>query len=123
MDLRKKSVHELRTMAQAFGVTDIFEKDAIHLVQEIELKQQKLIPAPTILPPKPEYDARLMDAKPAQRGDMDEITELLKPYIERGLHLRFEEECWFMDAGKKTDTGTIRMPLKSVLECARRVML
>ena len=122
MELRKESIHKLRTMAQAFGVTDIFEKDAVRLAQEIELKQQTLIPPPIVLPPKPEYDARLMTKPPARRSSMDEILDLLEPYIIRGLKVTFDNEDWAMANGVKTDCGTIRMPLKTVLECARKVM-
>lgn len=122
MELRHESIHKLRSIAQAFGITDIFEKNAILLSQEIELKQQKLIPPPTILPPKPEYDARLMDKPPSKRANMNDIVDMLEPYIIRGLKINFDEEHWFMANGVKNDTGTIRMPLKHVIEAARRVM-
>lgn len=120
--LKHKSIHELRGMAQSFGITDIFEKDATHLAQEIELKQQKLIPAPVILPDKPEYDAGLMTRPPARRASMDEITTLLEPYIKMGMRLTFDNEVWSMSSGVKNDTGSIRMPLIHVLECARKVV-
>ena len=122
IELRHKSIHELRGMAQAFGISDIFEKDAIKLSQEIELKQQKLIPPPVVLPPRPEYDSRLMTKLPGKRASMDEILDLLEPYIMRGLKITFSEETWSMANGIKNDTGTIRMPLKHVLDAARRVM-
>ena len=122
IELRHKSIHELRGMAQAFGISDIFEKDAIKLSQEIELKQQSLIPPPVVLPPRPEYDSRLMTKPPSRRASMGDITDLLEPYIMRGLKLTFDEEHWFMANGVKNDTGTIRMPLRHVLDAARRVM-
>jgi hypothetical protein len=122
-ELRYKSIHDLRGMAQAFGITDIFEKDVIRLSQEIELKQKELIPAPVPLPPRPEYDARLMDKPPGRRASMEEMLDLLEPYIIRGLKVTFDEEHWFMHSGVKNDTGTIRMPLKHVLEAARKVMI
>lgn len=121
-ELRKKSVHDLRTIAQSFGVTDIFEKDAVHLAQEIELKQQKLIPPPLVLPPPPDYDARLMTKPPARRSSMSEITDLLAPYIKIGLKLTFDNEHWYMHSGVKNDCGTIRMPLRNILDCAVKVM-
>lgn len=121
-ELRKKSLHDLRVIAQSFGITDIFEKDAVHLQQEIELKQQKLIPPPRPLPPRPEYDARLMTKPPARKSDMKIITELLEPYIKIGLKLRFTEENWFMDYGVKNDTGSLRIPPRHILNCAERLM-
>lgn len=123
-DLRTKSVHDLRIIAQSFSVADIFEKDAVHLAQEIELKQQKLIPPPVILPPQPEYDARLMTKLPANRASPMEVTDLLTPYLEMGMKLSFDEnaEHWTMSSGKKADTGTLRMPLRAILHCAAKVV-
>lgn len=121
-ELSKKSIHDLRVIAQSFGVPDIFEKDALHLVQEIELKQQNLVPPAIELPPKPEYDARLMTKPPSRRTNMGEITELLEPYIKMGLRLRFDEESWYMDYQQRNDSGTIRMPLRTVLAQAERLM-
>lgn len=121
-ELRDRSIHELRGMAQAFGITDIFEKDVLKLVQEIELKQQKLVDPPKPLPPRPEYDARLMTAQPSAMGSPIEITDLLEPHIRIGLKLRFDEECWHMSNGNKFDTGSLRMPLRQILDCAEKVL-
>ncbi len=120
--LRDESIHKLRGMAQAFGITDIFEKDAIHLAQEIELKQQKLVPPPIALPPRPEYDARLMTKPPSKQSTPMAITTLLEPHIKMGLKLRFDNEHWFMASGIKNDTGTLRMGLRHILDAAERVM-
>lgn len=121
-ELRNKSIHDLRVIAQSFGVTDIFEKDAIHLAQEIELKQQRLIPPPPVIIPKPEYDARLMTKPPARRSTTIAATELLAPYIQRGLKLSFTEETWSMAFGTKNDCGSLRMPLRNMIICAQKVM-
>lgn len=121
-ELRNKSIHELRGIAQSFGIPDIFEKDVVRLQQEIEIRQQKLIPPPAIPFPLPEYDARLMSKPPARRTNTDEIITLLEPYIAKGLKLSFDHEHWYMASGIKNDTGVIRMPLRHVLECARKVM-
>lgn len=122
MQLRDQSLTQLRGMAQAFGVDDIFKMDADHLIQAIELKQEKMAPAPAINIPKPEYDARLMEKPPSKLSSQTDIEVLLQPYVARGLRLTFTEEQWFMAIGKKTDEGTLRMPLKIVLKCADRLM-
>lgn len=122
--LRTRSLSQLRGIAQSFGVTDIFSKNAAHLIQEIGLKQQNLVLPPPPPIPKPEYDARLMDKPPAKRGKPTEIVELLAPYIERGLHFNIDEngETWTMQHNKKTDSGTMRMPPRTILTLAERVM-
>lgn len=121
-DFRKKSIHDLRVMAQAFGVTDIFEKDSKALTQAIEIKQQTFAaPAPT-LPARPEYDARLMTAVPNDLGSPMEITNMLEDYIKLGLKLSFDEEHWHMTYAKRTDTGTLRMPIRHIVQCAEGVL-
>jgi len=121
-ELRQKSIHELRGIAQSFGITDIFEKDAVRLAQEIELKQVKLVPPPPILPEKPQYDARLMTKPPARISKPMEITELLEPYIVLGLKVRMDEERWYFAYGEKTDEGPLRMPPRNILICAEKIM-
>lgn len=121
MNLRAKSLSELRGIAQAFQVSDIFEKDAAHLIQEIEIKQNKMAakePLPVINP----YDVRLMKAVPSNKCNLEELTEVLAEHIKRGLKLRLDDERWYMQFGRKTDEGTLRMPLRTALQCAERLM-
>lgn len=123
-ELRKKSIHDLRQIAQSFSIADIFSKDQLQLCQAIELKQQdmsKRREPPEI--PKPEYDARLMTKPPAKMSHEESIKELLKEHVVRGLRLTFPDpERWEMSYGKKTDCGNMRMPLRVVLGCADRLL-
>ena len=121
-ELKKKSIHDLRVMAQAFGVTEIFEKDANNLIKEIEIKQQSMLSPSIEPPPRPQYDARLMTGQPNEIASPEAIVELLTPHIKMGLKLSFEDEHWFMRNGKREDTGTLRMPLRDVLTCAEKIL-
>lgn len=121
-ELEKKSIHDLRSIAQAFGVDNIFEKEPNILRQEIAIKQQSLAAPKPKLPEKPIYDARLMDEAPNKVANPLEIVEVLKPYIHLGLRVELGEETWTMNCGLKFDSGTMRMPLKDILNCARRLM-
>ena len=122
--LANKSIVELRGIAQALSVPDVFQKDKPQLLQAIELKQQKYTVTPKIEIPKPQYDARLMTKPPSKRALPQDVTELLAPYIARGLQFTIDEnaERWQMSFGKKTDEGTMRMPLRIVLRCAQKIM-
>lgn len=121
--LRDKSIHELRQMAQAFGVSgDLFSMGAPQLVQAIEQRQQAMLPEPAVAISRPEYDARLMTKAPSRTSSVAEIVDILKPYTERGLHLEFMEDDWRMRWADREDTGTIRQPLRVILGCAERII-
>jgi hypothetical protein len=121
--LRNKTFVELRGIAQSFGIADIFSMDQNQLIQAIELKQQSMVPEPVISIPKPQYDARLMSKPPSRTSTQTEIVQLLQPYTARGMHLDFPEpEVWSIRHGDKSDTGTIRQPLRVILQCASKLM-
>lgn len=123
MDLKDKSIHELRSIAQSFNIDDIFSKNTAQLIQEIEIKRDDLIPEPEVKIPPPEYDARLMTRPPSKRSSQDDVLELLSGHIQKGLIVTFpDEEVWEMSFGKKTDTGSVRMPLRVTLSCANKLM-
>lgn len=105
-------------------VNDVFAKDVNHLIQDIELKQQALAPPPTPPIPKPEYDARLMDKPPAKRSLPVDAVEALAPFIAKGLRFDIDNngENWTMQYGTVVDSGTLRMPLRTLLAVAQRVM-
>ncbi len=121
--LKGKSIHDLRAIAQTFGVKDIFGKDAIHLIQEIELKTQQMVPKTREPIPKPEYDARLMTRPPAKMSTEESIMALLEIHIRQGLRVTFPDpERWEMRFEGRSDCGNMRMPLRHVLGAAERVM-
>ena len=120
--LQDKSLIELRGIAQSLSIPDVFQKDKLQLVQAIEFKQQAVTVAPKIEMPRPPYDARLMTQAPAKIGDKDEVWGMIEPLIKRGLHAKFDEERWYFSHGKKTDEGTLRMPLRNIIKCAEAVL-
>jgi len=121
-EMLKKSVHDLRIMAQAFGVTNIFEKDQKRLIQDIEIKQRSNQPPVVALPPRNPYDARLMTQVPSRTSSPIAVTELLEPYITLGLKLSFQDDTWAMRYGNRNDCGTLRQPLRNILDCADKLM-
>lgn len=121
--LRDKTIHELRSIAEGYGIPDVFSKEPNILRQEIELKQKALQPEAKVEVPRPEYDARLMTSRPARVSKVEEAQELLVPYVERGLEFDIlPEEQWQMRYKDRTDCGTLRMPLRTLLDCAERLM-
>jgi len=121
--MQGKSLHELRAIAQGYGISDIFSKTDIQLRQDISLKQAEMQPKPEIVIPKPEYDARLMTRPPSKKSDRELAEEMLAPYVARGLTVTYPTpEEWHMRMGKKEDTGTLRMPIATLLACAERMV-
>jgi hypothetical protein len=121
--MQGKSLTDLRGIAQGYGVVDVFKMTEAELRQAISLKQQDMQPKPKIEIPKPEYDARLMTKPPGKKSDRQLAEEMLAPYVARGLVVTFPTpEEWHMRMGKKEDTGTVRMPIRTLLSCADRMM-
>lgn len=120
--LENKSLTQLRSIAQGMGVIDIFSKDETKLRQDIGLKQQELQPVAKIEIAQPPYDARLMTKAPSKRASRAEIDEALREHVASGLKISFTEENWKMSFGVKNDMGTIRMSLRTVIQCANAVM-
>lgn len=122
--LDNKNIHELRAIAEGYGISDIFSKDISALRQAIQIKQQDFQPKPTYKPPpRPEYDSRLMTRRPTKEIDKDHVEKLLSDHIANGLVLTFPDpDRWHMRYGKKEDTGTCRMPPRVLMNCADRIM-
>jgi hypothetical protein len=122
MSLEKLSIHQLRGIAQSYGIQDIFSKTDIQLRQDISLRQQEQLPKVETIVPRPEYDARLMTRPPAKRSNEELVREALQGHVAMGLHIRFDEERWYFQKDKKTDEGSLRMPLISIVRCADGVL-
>ncbi len=113
---------ELRGLAQSMGCKWTFSDDRNILTQKISLKQNDLMPPPKpIVVPQPE-DQRLRTKPPSKISDEDMIRTMLRPYTEIGLDLKFEHGMFHMKHNDKTDSGTLRQPPRTIIDCARRIM-
>lgn len=116
--LKDKSLTELRTIAHGLGVSDIFSKAPHQLIQDIEQKNKDLIPRPSPPPPQLQF----INARATDMCDAVNLRELLQPFIDRGLSVEINDEGWKFWKGIKMDTGTLKMPLKTVLRKAQEVL-
>ncbi len=115
--LDKKTLTELRTIAQGLGVTGIFSKSLAQLKQDIQQKHTDLIPQEKIVVP--------VEYRTLSTGNMcnkDELMEQLQPYISRGLKVVIGEEMWKFSFGKKNDSGTLSMPMRIALKKAAEIL-
>lgn len=117
-----KSLTELRGLCQSMGAKWSFSDDRNALEQKITLRQKDLLPKIELPPiPIPE-DQRLRTKPPSKISDEETIKQMLKPYMDIGLHITFSNGQFHMKHGEKTDSGTLRQPPRVILDCARRLM-
>lgn len=123
--LRAKSVTALRTIADSFGVRDIFNLDKAALIQAIEAKRAYSDDKKQ----RDEIDRIVFRQKDflSRQQPVDAPTELqvldvLEPCLQRGLRVSFEGGRWYMECGGRTDEGSLTMPLRVIVECAGNIL-
>lgn len=118
MKLLNQSIHKLRSIAQGYGIHNLFGMDKNSLVQAIELKQHKMFPVDQVTP-----KVQFIYATPDRPMNKDGIKELLEAHIEKGLNLSFPDaDSWQMSFRNKEDAGSMTMPVWSIVACAERLM-
>ena len=118
--LVSKSLTQIRGIAQSYGIKDIFTKEKFQLLDEINTKQQAMVPQPKFA--HPPYDARLMTRPPSKSVRANEILAMLQNHMDRGMKFSCDEEHWYMHFNNKDDHGSLRMPMKTLLRCADRIL-
>lgn len=122
-DLESKSITELRGMYSSMGGNVNFSDSKNVLITKIGLRisdrMPKVEPIQTAVP----EDQRLRTVAPAENMDQQSVLDALKPFVDAGLRLWFpESDSWQMSFGKKMDSGSLRIPLRVIVNCAREVM-
>jgi len=122
--MNKKSLTELRGIAQAIGCDFTFADDAKHLQQKISLKQEEFNPPPPPIMIYAPDDQRMRTKPPTKISNEQAVRELLDPLIQRGLRLTFTEDGqqFIVKYGDKTDTGTLRQSPRVILQVAQKVL-
>lgn len=114
---KHKTIHQLRQQAQAKGVKFTFADDENALAQKINSIDQAL----DTTKEEPPIVVIKQDTKPV--SDHAAILEALDWYIQRGLHVTFTDDSWHMARAGKEDTGTLHMPLITIIGAARRLFV
>ena len=109
--LEDRPIVELRAMASAVGVTVSFSDTKAQLIAEI----RKMVDAKAAKP----LPFTQISIKPEEGSSQMNIINALKPLIERGLIVTFPDaESWRFERNKMIDTGSMNIPLMSVVRCA-----
>lgn len=123
MSLKDKSIIELRSIAQGLGITIQFSDGKEELVRKIDNGLDKQLPPSPSLPPNVPTDMTLRTRPPSKNVTQVAIMDKMTPLIARGLKVTFPcEDQWHFAFGKRSDSGTLRMPMRVVIECANNVM-
>lgn len=118
MSLERKSLTELRGIAQAMGLAPRWDLGKEHLLQEIKLHTGSKIEQPE----KP-IQVNITGVPDNTPLTTDMVEKALKDFCPLGLHLSFpDERTWAMECNGKKDSGTMAMPIWNVIQCARSVV-
>ncbi len=118
MSLEKKSLTQLRSIAQSMGIVPDFADDKAQLLQKIaEYTTEKVA--------EPVRPVQVNINYPAESNVLTQemIQEAVKPFQDFGLRVSFPDaRTWEMHCNDKHDSGTMAMSLWSVVQCAKSVI-
>lgn len=118
MSLEKKSLPELRAIAQSMGLGMRTDLDRGALLQQIRLHTMDAAPLPAqpvVLNIQNVPDDRILTPELVEKS--------LAPFSDLGLRISFPDATtWEMRCGEKKDSGTLSMSLWSVIQCAKSLV-
>ena len=119
-DLQDKSIEDLRAI-----VTDYHA--SWHHREKKETLIERICELSVIIQPDQknkrttEQPQKIEKPAPNMLTD-EEILEALTEQIERGLLVRVDDVSWSIRFRDKTDTGSLTMPLRTIIRCADTIM-
>lgn len=118
MSLQKKTLTELRGIAQAMGIELKWDDGKEHLLQKINLH----VAAKVQPPERPiEINIRQDSNNPTVTPEMLETA--LRDFKPLGLQVSFPDaHTWELYCNQKRDSGSMYMPLWNIIQCARDVV-
>lgn len=113
--LHDLSIVELRAMASAVGVTVSFADTKPKLVDAIRKTVDAKAAKPLPFAP--------IGIKPEEGSSQANIITALKPLIDRGLIVTFPDaDSWHLERNRKIDSGSMNMPLITIVRCAEAML-
>lgn len=120
--LEDRSLTELRAIAQGCGASFDFSTSKAHLLQAIRIKSVDIVPKPDAKPVHIAEPERIRTIPPSKNVSRETLILILKPFTDRGLKIEFDGDNWTMRAGKKEDSGNMRVPLRILVRCAEQLL-
>ncbi len=117
MSLEKKSLSELRSIAQSVGIIPDFGIGKEQLLQQIRGHVGDRIKEPT----KP-IEVNITNI-PDRGLTQEQVKGALEPFKELGLIVTFPgEQTWTMRCNKKEDSGSMTCGIWGIIQCAKAVV-
>ena len=117
MSLEKKTLSELRSIAQSIGIIPDFSIGKEHLLQQIRGHVGDKIKEP-IRP----IEVNITNM-PEKGMSQVQVEKALEPFKELGLVITFpDEQTWHMCCNKKEDSGSMTAGIWGIIQCAKSVV-
>lgn len=122
MSLENKTITELRGYAQAMGIKFDWGWDRPRLLREIKSTIDVTLQRPTVSDEP--SDQRLRTVPPARNLSQVEVMKALERFKERGLVVTFPtpDTIYMTHTVVKEDSCSLRVPLRTIIECAKKVL-
>ena len=117
MTLEKKTIVELRAIAQSVGLVPDFGVSREQLLQDIAQHA-----GAKIVPPTPPIQVNINFPS---EGGMTQVSirKALENFEPLGLALTFpDERTWHMYCNKRNDSGSMSMSIWSIVQCAKALV-
>ena len=118
MSLGKKSLTELRAIAQSMGMIPRLDIGKEHLIQEI----QGHVSAKVQMPPRPiEINIKNDSANPLVTPE--QVEKAMEGFKQLGLKVSFpDKDTWELSCNERKDSGSMHIPLFAIVGCARELI-
>ena len=118
MSLNKKTLTELRGIAQNMGLIPRYDVGREQLLQDISMYV-----AAKVAPPEKPIQINILQGSDTGVLRQDDILHALRGFIELGVNISFpDEHTWMMECNGRQDTGTMSMGMWNVIQCARDIV-
>jgi hypothetical protein len=118
MSLERKTLSELRAIAQSVGIVPDFSVGKDALLQQMRGHVQKQTP----LPVQP-VQINIVNQPDDRMLTQSQVEEALKDFRNLGLIITFPDAAtWAMECSGKKDSGSMTASLWTIIGCAKEVV-
>jgi hypothetical protein len=131
-DLRLMSIEQLRAVHDNLGIPYHHKAKEDKLIQSILSVQTPVVDVPRAgAAPKlgEGVHTAVQELKPIKRvvsveyPSVDDVMEAIEAYVQRGVEVvHLDDDGFHFRRGGREDSGTLKQPLRRIVECAGRLL-